>query len=285
MEPYSDRGVGEPLSSILSSFEDAWVALLVCVPLEDVRLVCGPLVRAMASLGKDFELVKYSILREVIDTSDEVQLFRGSGIYTTIIAYSTVLHGSSWLHGVLLPVLRKHIYNSGLSFEVDPIRAGNKSAAVENARNLLQVANHLLAALLSSSESMPVYVVLSIFDQNADTGVRPLRRTYAFAQQQAASKFPTHMQRVAPSLFFLRLLCPALVSPEEYGLVDSRPSERISRALVLLAKLLQSVANEVPPFGKEAYMEVLNDWVKGAIPSVRRFFKLSLVRFFFCVRR
>lgn len=50
------------------------------------------------------------------------------------------------------------------------------------------------------------------------------------------------------------------------------------RAHVLLAKLLQSVANEVPPFGKEEYMQPLNRWVEAAVPSVRRFFKIALVR-------
>lgn len=105
-----------------------------------------------------------------------------------------------------------------------------------------------------------------------------MRRTYAYAQQQAATKFAAHAPRLAPALFFLRLLCPALVAPDEYGLCKARPTDGVMRAHVLLAKLLQSVANEAPPFGKEEYMEGLNHWVEGAIPSVRRFFKRALVR-------
>jgi hypothetical protein len=81
---------------------------------------------------------------------------------------------------------------------------------------------------------------------------------------------------VAKSLFFLRLLCPLLVTAEDG--IGGRLSDRAMRAHVLLAKLLQSVANETPPFGKESYMQPLNAWVDSAIPSMRRFFKLALVR-------
>lgn len=92
-----------------------------------------------------------------------------------------------------------------------------------------------------------------------------LRRTYEFAFRTAKSKFPRHASRVPKALFFLRVLCPMLVSPEEHGLCKVRESscaqhqvvsqgkcsERAARALVLLAKLLQSVANEVVTFDKE----------------------------------
>lgn len=63
-----ERASGEPLASILAMYEDGWVALLASVPIEDAGCVVTPLVRSFAAHGKDFEIVKYCVMREVIET-------------------------------------------------------------------------------------------------------------------------------------------------------------------------------------------------------------------------
>lgn len=168
-----ERASGEPLAAILAMYEDAWVALLACVPIEDACHLATPLVRSFAAHGKDFEIVKYCVMREVIETGtgsvrtprtltfgedEPVQLFRGNGINTTIIAASTQLHGRTWVQGLLAPVLTKISQRNASSFEVDPMRAGSEATARRNTLNLIDVANHVLAALLESADSMPMYV-------------------------------------------------------------------------------------------------------------------------------
>ena len=54
---------------------------------------------------------------------------------------------------------------------------------------------------------------------------------------------------------FLRFFCPALVSPESFGLLRSVPPYA-RRALVLVTKVLQNLANQQP--FKEQYMAPLN---------------------------
>lgn len=190
-----------------------------------------------------------------------------------------MLHGHAWVKRTLVPIVTKFLHTS-TTFEVDPARAGNEIAALKNAVNLIELANHTLAAILSNVDSLPMYASSDDYRvvSTNHSHESQLRRTYAFAQQQAATKFPKHASCLPSSLFFLRLVCPALVAPVDYGLSKSRPSEAVMRSLVLLAKLLQSVGNEVPPFGKEEYMQPLNHWVQAAIPSIRRFFRLALVR-------
>ena len=41
------------------------------------------------------------------------------------------------------------------------------------------------------------------------------------------------------ALFFLRFLCPALVDPVGWGLLEKQPGERGKRGLILVAKVLQ----------------------------------------------
>jgi neurofibromin 1 len=89
------------------------------------------------------------------------------------------------------------------------------------------------------------------------------------------TKFPESKYSAIGGFFFLRFLCPAIVSPESYGLVDSgiflyifnfdlvsidcslsRPSGAATltganrRPLILVSKVLQSIANGVQ-FGKK----------------------------------
>lgn len=48
--------------------EQAWVALISIVKVEDAHSVGNAITRVFADAGRDFELVKYCILRELIET-------------------------------------------------------------------------------------------------------------------------------------------------------------------------------------------------------------------------
>ena len=54
-------------------------------------------------------------------------------------------------------MLHKFLHRSSVSFEIDPVRAGGEAQALRNACNLTEAANHVLAAILSSADTMPMY--------------------------------------------------------------------------------------------------------------------------------
>ncbi|THD21866.1 Synaptic ras gtpase activating protein syngap, partial [Fasciola hepatica] len=73
---------------------------------------------------------------------------------------------------------------------------------------------------------------------------------------------------------FLRLICPALLSPSLFGLVSAFPSEPwCQRNLTLLAKSLQSLANFTAFDDKEPYMRFLNGYVSAQMPTMRSFIR------------
>jgi len=81
------------------------------------------------------------------------------------------------------------------------------------------------------------------------------------------------------SFFFLRYITPAIISPEVYGILDDVQislSDSHRRTLVLIAKVLQNLANDHIFNGKEAFMESMNLFLKESAPSLTNFF-LSLV--------
>ena len=63
------------------------------------------------------------------------------------------------------------------------------------------------------------------------------------AQQEVAQKFPEMKQKVIGGFFFLRFVCPALVSPVRFGLHLQKNSNGSQRAIILVSRVLQCIAN------------------------------------------
>jgi hypothetical protein len=72
--------------------------------------------------------------------------------------------------------------------------------------------------------------------------------------------------------FFLRFVGPAITAPHVYGLLESPPNELTQRQLVLISKVIQSIANLQVPGKKEKYMEQLADFIENGIPKVKVFY-------------
>ena len=78
--------------------------------------------------------------------------------------------------------------------------------------------------------------------------------------------------------FFLRFVCPAITAPHVYGLLDHPPNNLTQRQLVLISKVIQSVANMAVPGKKEKYMEALASFISSGIPKIVNFYKQIRVR-------
>ncbi|GMF19499.1 unnamed protein product [Phytophthora lilii] len=76
-------------------------------------------------------------------------------------------------------------------------------------------------------------------------------------------------------LVFLRFLCPALVVPHKMNLTPggTAPSRQMQRTLVLLAKLMQSLANNVEyTASTESFMVPFNSFLARNRPKLTRFY-------------
>lgn len=79
------------------------------------------------------------------------------------------------------------------------------------------------------------------------------------------------------SFIFLRFFCPAIVAPEADGLVSTPPSKELRRGLLLIAKVIQNLANNVLFGAKEPYMDALNDFLSQNIYRVTTFLRVISV--------
>ncbi|KAL8001468.1 putative Rho GTPase activation protein [Plasmopara halstedii] len=106
-----------------------------------------------------------------------------------------------------------------------------------------------------------------------DEGISPSSSSNGTCSQVPAAKEKFYMH--LGGLIFLRFLCPALVVPHKMNLTPgyTAPSKQMQWALVLLAKLMQSLANNVEyTISTESFMVLFNSFLARNRPKLIRFY-------------
>lgn len=86
-------------------------------------------------------------------------------------------------------------------------------------------------------------------------------------------RFPDAKYTAVGAFIFLRFFCPAIVAPEAEGLVSTPPTKEMRRGLLLIAKVIQNLANNVLFGIKEPYMYPLNGFLAQNIYKVTTFLR------------
>lgn len=71
------------------------------------------------------------------------------------------------------------------------------------------------------------------------------------------------------TVIFLRFINPAIVSPQELGIIKQFIPSFARRPLTLISKILQNIANHIE-FSKEQHMLILNTFLTGKFEAARR---------------
>jgi neurofibromin 1 len=87
------------------------------------------------------------------------------------------------------------------------------------------------------------------------------------------TRFPEAKFTAVGAFIFLRFFCPAIVAPDAEGLITTTPSKEMRRGLLLIAKIVQNLANNVLFGAKESYMFPLNDFLTQNIYRVTTFLR------------
>jgi len=99
-------------------------------------------------------------------------------------------------------------------------------------------------------------------------------------REEVTLKFPkekaeSSSNNAIAGYIFLRFAIPAITAPEAWGVLDKAPSKDGRRKLMLISKILQTLASGASI--KEDYLSFATSFLSKNMPSLRSFFAALLV--------
>ncbi|XP_075063059.1 RAS protein activator like-3 [Mixophyes fleayi] len=178
------------------------------------------------------------------DVQDSL-IFRENTIVTKAVEEYMKMVGQMYLQETLGPFIAR-LYASADSHEVDPLRCSPEKLS-ENRGHLWSSCEEAIQSILQSQKSFPPEL-LAVFS--------------GWQEKVAMRGRPDLGSRLVSACLFLRFLCPAILSPGLFQLLPEHPHPVAARALTLVAKVLQNLANFTRFGEKEDYMAFMNSFLE-----------------------
>ncbi|KAL2149557.1 hypothetical protein VTH82DRAFT_8208 [Thermothelomyces myriococcoides] len=257
----SDAAVNEKydkLLELLTSDPSLALAMSAVCPSHEVDELAVSLLNIFEARGASFVLLEALIKQEIEETENESELLRRTCVATKMLSIYAKWKGTGYLKDTLQNVIeRLMITAEDLSLELDPARVSSQEELQTNAKNLQIVARVFIENICNSAMNIPA----------------SFRRICNIISEAVVGRFPDAKYTAVGAFIFLRFFCPAIVTPEAEGLVAERPSKEMRRGLLLIAKVIQNLANNVLFGAKEPYMYPLIDFLTQNIYLVTTFLR------------
>ncbi|KAJ1770988.1 GTPase activating factor [Coemansia sp. RSA 1843] len=209
-------------------------------------------------------LVKHEL--QSLSVRDPALIFRGASVTTRAMDTLMKVCGLSFLDQMIGEIVRA-VTDSEHKCEVDPAKLSDDESIDDHWEMLTQLLQALWRAIEESKHQCPVEmrrafyrIRLAIIQFYTEDGNETDKSAQGNVRYSCVSGF-----------MFLRLLCPAMLSPRSFGLVSNAPSVSSLRTLTLLAKGIQCTANLTDFAQKEPYMQPMNKVIQQSIPKMKSF--------------
>ncbi|WWC91180.1 uncharacterized protein L201_006121 [Kwoniella dendrophila CBS 6074] len=219
------------------------------------------LFRIFEGKGALLGLMRALIEREVALTNHESELFRANSITMRMLTIFAKTYGYNYVRATLQPLVLSLIEKPAeCSFELDPSKASGTDDIDRNADHLRLMCQALLDLICSSTPRVPLM----------------FRALCHHIWELVDDRFTDSRHSAVGSFIFLRFFCPAIVSPESIDLDVDPDTRDTRRALLLITKVIQNLANNV--VFKEPHMKVLNSFLSDNIRQVTKFLSDIAIR-------
>lgn len=185
---------------------------------------------------KECELLKSLCQAEIARENDTSTLFRATSLSTTLMDIFMRSECGLFLQSALTDLIHK-LLESKQSAELNPTKMEVNDDACTNAEFLLSILDQITQSIFTSIDTCP----------------KSVRYICNCLQKSVIAKWPGERlvrTRVVSGFIFLRLLCPALLNPRQFGLVNEQPHQMATRSLIMVAKCLINLANLIEFGGK-----------------------------------
>jgi hypothetical protein len=214
------------------------------------------LIDVYATEGNIAALLNAGVESELQQQQQTALLFRETSLVTCIVSELMQQTSKTYVYKLLKPALKVYLKKAIASYEIDPNRVDDKAKfdCANNSRHLVGASKHFLDVILQSHAKTP----------------DPLRELLRIVARHVDERAPGQGRVVASVLFFLRLMCPAIVAPQQYGIVkkDVEMSPELRRGLVLVGKVLQTICN---PDGGNIGSDAIQNFIDQSKAPVLQF--------------
>ncbi|SCZ95032.1 BZ3500_MvSof-1268-A1-R1_Chr11-3g03557 [Microbotryum saponariae] len=230
----------------------------VCPPAKYDNLI-EVLLRIMSTPSATVRFLRAVIAAEVSATDHESTLFRGNTFASRLLTIYSKVQGYRYLRETLRELLLA-ICSKPPEFNLDFDPHRDSSDEDVASRNLIQVTEAFLVRIAQSADAAP------------DT----IREICALIAEAVGARFPESVFTAIGGFIFLRLINPAIVSPEmiDLDLVDQAAgtdAREVRKGLVSVSKILQALANNVRFGAKEPGMRAINPFMDRNIFTMTSF--------------
>ncbi|KAI1004136.1 Neurofibromin [Podosphaera aphanis] len=257
----SDASVNEKyheLLELLLADMKMTIALCDACPSTELDELTISIFNIFDSRGLGFVLLEALIEHEVEQTENEAELLRRNCVATKMLSVYAKWKGALYLRATLQKVLKRLVLTSqDLDLELDPSRTASAEELQKNALQLRVVTKVFIDDICNSTAHIPVC----------------FKKICSIISCSVMKRFPEAKFTAVGAFIFLRFFCPAIVAPDAEGLISAPPSKEMRRGLLLIAKVVQNLANNVLFGAKEPYMFPLNDFLTQNIYRVTTFLR------------
>ncbi len=204
--------------------------IAACNPAELSELSQALLTTYSTWPGGSETLIAWATRKHVAECSQPETLFRGTCLETKVISAYVHKECSDFVRAAVTPLLR-WLRERNLALEVDPAKEPSADALQRNQALVLEGAELILSTILQNTALIPEHVS------------SVLRSIQSIVER----KFSDMGVRSVGALLFLRLICPAMVSPDHFlGFRDSTPQLRHATAWATVTCPLTTVPSPPP---------------------------------------